>query len=393
MMGDKNRSDNHGVSSFALYFLVASIIIFGIVTFHFLAGGNVQTGYSNFATALSGLTLPLIGIGAALITYLAFRMQYEANIKIQKQIQLQERQFKLQQFESQFYELLRLHKENVNEMMIQGYVFEGINKIEREIIGRKIFVTNITEFLSIVKCIKKYSGEVTYIRIEEKEIISLAYNIFFFGLDSVRRQIDNNKHPCTGDSLILEEDFKFYRGIMEILKAIRNNHSKGGSKSFDISCLGVKFSATVKNKMNINIKYKPYTGHLSRYGHYYRNLILIVKHVVDNKELGLTYGKKRGYLRILRAQLTSHEQFLLFLNWYSEIGSQWEEESVGGNKFFTDYRMIHNINIIENNTLDWEAIIRQEFTEFKDFKYLNENDKELFEVIKGITSTQEKKTE
>jgi len=63
---------------------------------------------------IGGLMNPLIGISAALLTFLAFWIQYQANQDIREQ-------FKIQQFESQFYEMLRLHKDNVNEMKIQGY--------------------------------------------------------------------------------------------------------------------------------------------------------------------------------------------------------------------------------------------------------------------------------
>lgn len=46
------------------------------------------------------------------------------------------------------------------------------------------------------------------------------------------------------------------------------------------------------------------------------------------------------YLRILRAQLSNHEQILLFYNWLSEYGNDWENEK---HQFFTEYCMIHNL--------------------------------------------------
>ena len=48
-----------------------------------------------------------------------------------------------------------------------------------------------------------------------------------------------------------------------------------------------------------------------------------------------------AYLGMLRAQMTSEEQMLLFYNWYSGYGYQWEEKE--GNRFFSRYKMIHNI--------------------------------------------------
>ena len=61
--------------------------------------------------AVGGILNPVIAIGAALLTFLAFYIQYQANRQVQEQ-------FKVQQFESQFYEMLRLHKENVNSLYL-----------------------------------------------------------------------------------------------------------------------------------------------------------------------------------------------------------------------------------------------------------------------------------
>ncbi|MTG98201.1 hypothetical protein GJV76_08675 [Myroides sp. BIT-d1] len=128
---------------FSRFLLILALVLVVFVVFHIVASGKVGAGYSDLGSAVDGLTAPFIGIAAAVLTFLAFKMQVIANEQVQKQ-------FELQQFESQFYELLRLHKENVNEMVIQGYVYEDGKKIEREIIGRKIFVSNVTEFMSLV---------------------------------------------------------------------------------------------------------------------------------------------------------------------------------------------------------------------------------------------------
>lgn len=386
-----NRYRNQSIASFTLMVMILGIFIV-LITLFLVEDKFKDVAYSNFGSFINGITAPIIGVIVGLLTFLAFKMQVDANRQVQKQ-------FELQQFESQFYELLRLHKENVNEMVIQGYVYEGGHRIEREIKGRKIFVTNITEFLSLIKIIDIYSKRVKTITFGEQENILLSYNIFFYGLSAIKRNVFLNKHPYLKQD-ISDIERQFYTDLINILKNIQTQHTNGNRKKCKISFLGLQISFKSEQKIRVDIKYKPYAGHLSRYGHYYRNLILIVKHIVDNEELKLTYEKRRSYLRILRAQLTAHEQFLLFLNWYSGIGSQWEkdvnEKSVkeDDNKFLTDYRMIHNINIdiIDDNTLKWEDIIKEKFKNSTDFKYLNEKDKKLFEVIKGISSSQEEVT-
>lgn len=77
------------------------------------------------------------------------------------------------------------------------------------------------------------------------------------------------------------------------------------------------------------------------FGHYFRHLFLMVKFVVLMPEKFLPREKKRDYLRILRASLSTYEQIFLYYNWLSGYAKQWEDEKY---HFFTDYRMIHNIN-------------------------------------------------
>ncbi|MDM1383206.1 hypothetical protein HX024_10965 [Myroides marinus] len=385
-MGKDKKVKTYSNSIFYAFFLLVMVLILIVfVVLHFVTSGKAGEGYYELGGAVDGLTAPFIGISAAVLTFLAFRMQIDANNQVKEQ-------FKLQQFESQFYELLRLHKENVNEMVIQGYVFEGVNKTERDISGRKIFVSNINEINSLINIICNYRlhylSKGQNLLDQHQDIIMLAYVIFFYGLDSIEKQCKRFKYPVDKRDMSSSEQDDLI-ALICFIREFRFNHFEKGKKKLAKSKIGVSTS-----NVELNFNYKPYSGHLSRYGHYYRNLFLIVKHVVDNK-LGLTYEEERNYLRILRAQLTSHEQFLLFLNWYCEIGSQWEEDDKKGNKFFTDYRMIHNINVdtvVENSYIDWEKIIRIEFKNRLDFKYLNERDKELFEVIKGFKSSQDKET-
>jgi hypothetical protein len=70
---------------------------------------------------------------------------------------------------------------------------------------------------------------------------------------------------------------------------------------------------------------------------------------------------------LLRSQLTNEEQLLLFYNWYSGYGKQWENET---NKFLTDYRMIHNIpSTLVSEFIDIQTIFENTlFKEEKDRK-------------------------
>jgi hypothetical protein len=79
-------------------------------------------------------------------------------------------------------------------------------------------------------------------------------------------------------------------------------------------------------------------GNSDQLAHYYRQLFQTVKFIVY--QTIFTYEEKRKYIRILRSQLSNEEQVLLFYNWFSGFGKEWENEN---NSFLTDYRMIHNV--------------------------------------------------
>jgi hypothetical protein len=66
----------------------------------------------------------------------------------------------------------------------------------------------------------------------------------------------------------------------------------------------------------------------------------MVKFVADYDETIVKKDEKVNYLRLLRAQLSNHEQALLFYNWVAKYGGAWQDDR---NNFLTEYRMIHNL--------------------------------------------------
>jgi hypothetical protein len=278
---------------------------------------------------IGGLMNPYIALAGVIITGLAFYMQYEANKQqrtlflleqnsnkeeLQDQIDRQDSERKLQQFEAQFYEMIRLHRDNVSELRIKGYDFEEVGfelrRFETTTEGRKVFITMKTELEVILAVIIKSQPL-------DADNFKMAYDVFFAGLDKFRR-----KYPA--------------HSILEIaLRSARQGH--------EFPMPGQVFTNQDRkefiNGINLNFNYKPFSGHASRLGHYFRHLYLIVKSVVFNNTLD-TDEKKMVYLRILRAQLSNHEQIMLFYNWLSNYGEGWDNEK---HHFFTKYNMIHNL--------------------------------------------------
>lgn len=274
------------------------------------------TSTGQIGDTIGGIMNPFIALAGVLLTFLAFYIQFKANRlqynNFKFEIEEQRLQFSKSQFENQFYEMLRLHKENVNELRIEQIFTNSEKEKSREIIvGRKVFDLLKTELEILILLAKKHFPD-SDINLQLNE----AYGIFFHG---VKKQ-DNSKHDFFDDAIEIQ---KMY-GLTDFADLNRAYQYK------------IKTEYYIKEELH----YQIFLGHSHQIAHYYRHLFQTVKFVVSQSENLLSYEDKRRYLRILRAQLSNNEQAMLFYNWLSKFGKQWENDE---NKFFTDYRMVHNV--------------------------------------------------
>ena len=323
-----------------------------------------------------GIMNPFIAIIAAIITFAAFWIQYQANTEMindnkqqreenqkeQENIRISNRK---QQIITRFYEMLKIHRDNVKEL-------EWISRIHytKEIIppkkgnapqkntsqniknilekqadynnipstesgdeyiqrsGRQIFFYYMVEFNIIYNIVDILHSDKSI-----KKKTTQAYNIFYKGTDDVffdynfRNLLRDSRQKCTSRE-------KFFETVSNS-ELIKNNPTKG-----------IKIKSVLENLLSHKDFFSlqpPFCGHFEKLNNYYRHLFLTVKTIANENEKYLSYPEKRDLLRILRAQLTNTEQIMLFYNWFSENGKQWEAEFKEGNHFFTQFRMIHNI--------------------------------------------------
>lgn len=254
---------------------------------------------------IGGVVGPIVGFIGAILTFLAFYIQYQANqVQIvalneqRKSAEQQEKQILLQQFESNFFELLKLHRENVKEL----------NYRNNE--GRNVIIKIINEFFEIMQVMID-SNIIRNNRLDEQDLANISYIILFFGTDETVTDVLENR--------FFEKYSNIYDSIEKLIANLR-----GKSNPYN------------------NDKYY-YNGHQSRLGHYFRHLIRTVMFVHRNKFL--TVEQKKEYIKILRAQLSNHEQILLFFNSISDLGLNWElATSVPPDeKLITTYNLIKNI--------------------------------------------------
>lgn len=255
---------------------------------------------------------PLIALLAAILTFMAFWVQFRANLQ-------QKRDLQIERFENKFYELLGFHKSNISEIKIDGH--EGV--VEK----RKAFVSMYNEFRYSFWCCKDKYEELLNAgllknKYNDEQLVRLAYIFFLGGVgdnsDMVSKAINKNPHYKFEDKLFTE--------VLRYFKLIKSKSIRPAYFDYE------------GNPVVLRLRYLPWGGHQSRLGHYYRHLFQTVKYVDGQDKDIINFEDKIDYLRMLRAQLSDYEQVLLYYNAISHYGEGWLK-----NNFFIKYKMIHNI--------------------------------------------------
>jgi hypothetical protein len=252
---------------------------------------------------------PLVALIAALITGLAFWVQYEAN-------QQQKKDLQIERFESKFYSLLQLHRDNITELTI-GKTTQG----------RKAFISMFNELKFTHYLVEEFYKNNYVINIPhdpktEDVRYNISYLIFFFG-------VGPNSSPIVID-LIGKQNLGFFLSVEEWVKL----HQVAWSH---LRALGLSIGVNTGNGVfDLDIKYKPCNGHVSKLSHYVRNLYQLVKFVDDADETLISQEQKYNYATTIRSQLSVHEQLLLFYNAVSVLGKPW----LDGEKLMRKYCIV-----------------------------------------------------
>lgn len=273
-----------------------------------------------------GIMNPFVGIFAAIITFIAFWVQFQAN-NVLKQDTLKK------DVTDKFFEMLRMHNENVKQLNFSCYLDEYAS----------IFATH--RLINEIRLGETYNA------------IGTSYKIFFWGI--------NDEDVCDGP------ERNILMNIANPAYTFSDDMRKPKYKFFDHIQENRNLFEVAKTTVEFIGKDDLYQGRKKTLVRYYRHLYLMVKFVAHNKNLN--YSEKRELLRFLRAQMSGEEQLMLFFNWASGIGIQWEEtkgqhedkgkKNIKYNHFFTEFRVIHNI-IPEQLSFIWSDSKKDNAKEF-----------------------------
>ncbi len=253
---------------------------------------------------IGGILGPFIAIAAAILTFLAFWVQFKAN-------EQQKRDLRIERFENKFYELLKLHKDNVNELRL------GNSN------GRDVFV-HLTNELRV--CYKVCENIVPQNPdFSNINLIKFAYNIFYFGTEK------QSEKYLFGQFNPIEK--KLYDIVITHLTLFKKKY-----RSIENSPRGNNTNYRYKENISLDLFYPPFEGHVSKLGHYFRHLFQSAQFVVNQSSDLLTENQKYSYIKMLRAQLSDYEQLLIYYNSIAWFDTEWRE-------LFTKFRLIKNIPV------------------------------------------------
>lgn len=153
----------------------------------------------------------------------------------------QRRASQLANFENKYFELIKLHRDNVSESDLRGAF------------GRKLFVLLIRELrcaLDIVRSVALIQGQV----IDKPSQLVVAYYCLFYGVGP-------------NSSRMLRRSLEqFDTSFVDAVEAALNDPS-----------------TKKRIQTDRKLRYVPFEGHQSRLGHYYRHLYQMVKYVDQQK--------------------------------------------------------------------------------------------------------------
>lgn len=245
---------------------------------------------------------------------------------IQREATLRDLDDRRENFKQKFYERLRMLKSNQNDIIVNDR--RGHKAFEQLYIEFKY----ICYVLDII--IQKNTPEFNF---SEELKIGMCYDVLFSGFGKkgfYEIPMDHEK-----------KDYVWFQKALQI--EIAKEKQLLSNNSFLI--------IHDKNSNMDKIRYYEdiFSGQHAQLGHYYRQLFHLVSFVATTKTLD--WNEKYDYIKLIRSQLSNHEQALLFFNacW---IGEKWWSDKEGEHKYFLDYAIIKNIpfELTENVGIDIE---------------------------------------
>ena len=304
--------------------------------------------------------------------------------------------FRTQQVENKFFEMVKYYRENIKEMKIENpFSEEKKDFVEGRRVIKIIFdqYVKATEILQTI-FLKIEPGEIQkfefdnkdykypiqnreyyfeengnpWLTFNENELLSwlnrkypnenniqfvneyrqyalivneLAFQFVFWGVPKDACQDLKKSLECYKDDLV--------DSITDYIMSIPARYSKLSgtemiwAKFNTINKFTLKAILKIYSDFPLNKPIKFFGGHQHRLGHYFRHLYQTIKYIDEQPSWILSQRKKKDYVKLLRAQMSNYEQAIVFVNSLSGVGKNWEYKNNSGSKFITNYQLVKNL--------------------------------------------------
>lgn len=295
---NKENKNEKGMSNKKWKIIIIVIIIFSFAApFIFTRECSGLPSFMNtgqVGDTIGGLMNPFISIAIVLVTWLAFNEQYKANEMVRKQ-------FERQKFENQFYERLRLHKENVNEMEIEikyGCIIEKNKTIK----GRTAFYKILEKLEQEIKSNDNFNNREEF----QKKIYLKFYDKYGRYISHYFRHLYHTVKFVVNEKAIEEEGKRKY---LQILRAQMSNDEQ---KLLFYNWLAPNYGGDWENDTN-----SFFTQHKMLHNLWHDKLVKnkIIKEKLESlvKEYKKYYRGERGKYILKNYKVQSIKQILKYL--------------------------------------------------------------------------------
>lgn len=293
------------IGTCALYLGVGILVIFTIL--FWLQFGSFKTislktdVLDDYGSLIGGLVGALFSVASILLLIHTIQEQ-----GLERQTREEDEQ--RQKIESRFFELLKMHRENLEEIHVG------------DVHGKPAFQKLYDELMVCLKMANNINN-VRDFGLEEEQLLNFGYLAFFFGCTEVEYSVKTFRQKVSDYAPSFVEDF-------------------------------IKECEAEKERLKVEGRF-PHTvleGHQMYLATYFRHLYQTARYVNDPKHKVLTYWDRYEYMGTLRAQLSPHEQILLFYNSLSVLGEAWERRFNNDvtNQLITKYNLIRNVFLVDD---------------------------------------------
>jgi hypothetical protein len=303
---DWNKWLGIGIGLMILGFILVPLLVTRI---NFL-GSLSKTG--EIGDTIGGLMGPIVGVVGGVLTFLAFKVQFEAN-------QQQKRDLQIERFESRLFSMLETHRNNVSEIRLSNpYHYHLDNKThsaEQLFEGRSAIEVMFKELRAIYKELESLNSDKSNSPpVSESIQFETAYFLFFFGASDGKMNASEVEWKGNAKQFF-DSANQFVFGLQEEIRA----------KFYDFPAAnglidgGISLNTFASNSQNNREpEYLFARGNSQWLSQYFRHIFQMMDYI-DSSTI-FNYPEKYDYVRLIRSQLSHFEQLLIFYNSLSVLG-------------------------------------------------------------------------